>query len=153
MPRRLSKHSDFPAVSDIASAEALHSVFACPEIEPARLDPMTLQQDPESIPIPGESEAEGALSLAKGLALMIHQPPEGEDGRRRLAEGISQILIRLAKAHPMAALHAIDAARAASMADTPRTSPTRKDMNLFIRVAVNLAHDPAFRQLIESNYT
>lgn len=148
MSPRNSRRLAPSTVSTVASVAALESVFHHPEIRPADLDGDRLRTDPASIPIPPIDQPEGAMSLAKALAIAIHHPPEDPPARKAFEQGIVNVLVRLSREHPVAAMYALDAAREAALRSRSRTADQTERRNLLIQVVISALRDHHFEGVL-----
>lgn len=143
-PRRLATST----VSTVATVAALEAVFHHPEVRPMELDGDRLRMDPASIPIPPVDQPEGALALAKALAIAIHHPPEDPSARKAFEQGIVDVLVRLSREHPDAALYALDAAREAALRSRSKMADPTGRTNLLIQVVIWAIGDPRFAEVM-----
>lgn len=148
MSPRNSKRLATSTVSTVASVAALESVFHHPEIRPAALDGNRLRTDPASIPIPPIDQREDAMSLAMALAIAIHHPPEDPPARKAYEQGIVNVLIRLSREHPDAAMYALDTAREAALRSRSRTADPMGRRNVLIQVVIWAIGDSGFEEVL-----
>lgn len=148
MSLRHSRRLASSTVSTVASVAALESVFHHPEIRPAELDGDRLQTEPSSIPIPPIDQRDGAISLAKALAIAIHHPPEDPPARKAFEQGIVEVLVRLSWEHPDAAMYALDVAREAALRSRSKMADPMGRTNLLIQVVIAALRDPHFEGVL-----
>lgn len=152
MASRKSPRSLRPAVSEVASVAAVASVFGEPEIAPKPLDADLLRFHPDQIPVPEADDLAGALTLALGIALSIHQVPRDKDDYWALSSGIASVLLRLAEVHPEMAIKAMASARDACQVTGPGSRQEGPGRNLFVPVNVKVCSVPGFGDLVARTY-
>ena len=138
-------------LSTVASMAALDSVFEHPEVRPMQLDPVKVQTDPGSIPIPPIDQWDDALSMAKAIAIAIHHAPESLPERKSFEEGLTNLLIRLSGDHPGAAMYAVDVARIAAHSNGPEAKHFAGQENVIIPVVIMAMADPHFSDVVREH--
>jgi hypothetical protein len=111
------------------------------------LDPVQLQTNPGSIPIPPIDQWDDALAMAKAIAIAIHHAPDAQPEREAFEEGLTDLLVRLSRDHPGAAMYAVDVARIAAHSNGPEAKHLKEQRNILIPVVIAAMRDPHFSEV------